>query len=240
MFQTHHGRVSDRVPPTAFALTQSKKVIYAHSSSPRNGQLDADRCPQCRQSPSPDLREELCAARGVGRNVQRAAGNPGASPTRGLPAAGIGRTNDPPRGWHARDQRTGVLNLGVKREPDLKKRIFVVEDQPAVREGIVESINRETDLSICGEADDLPAALVAIASACPDLVLTDLQLKSSQGVELIRELRRQYPALPIVGMTTFDPVGHERQARAAGATGFAVKQEGPGKLIAALRAALQE
>ncbi|MFO1512052.1 MAG: response regulator transcription factor [Verrucomicrobiota bacterium] len=120
----------------------------------------------------------------------------------------------------------------------MKKRIFVVEDQPAVREGIVESINRETDLSVCGEADNLSAALAAIPAAHPDLVLTDIQLKSSHGVQLIRELRRLYPTLPVIAMTMFDPVGHERPAKAAGATGFAVKQEGAEKLIAAIRAAL--
>jgi DNA-binding NarL/FixJ family response regulator len=119
-----------------------------------------------------------------------------------------------------------------------KQKIFVVEDQAAVREGIVESLNREADLCVCGEADDLQPALTAIPAAHPDLVLTDLQLKSTHGLDLIRELRRLCPTLPIVAMTMFDPVGHERQARAAGATGFAVKQEGAGKLVEAIRAAL--
>jgi DNA-binding NarL/FixJ family response regulator len=122
----------------------------------------------------------------------------------------------------------------------LKKRIFVVEDQAAVREGIIENLNREADLSVCGEADDLQLALRVIATAQPDLVLTDLQLKSSSGLQLIRELRRQYPTLPVIAMTMFDPVGHERQARAAGATGFSVKQEGAGKLVEAIRAALKD
>lgn len=120
-----------------------------------------------------------------------------------------------------------------------KKNIFVVEDQAAVREGIVESLNRETDLMVCGEADDLQPALTAIQAARPDLVLTDIQLKSSHGIQLIRELHRLYPALPIVAMTMFDPVGYERQARTAGASGFAVKQEGAEKLITAVRAALE-
>jgi DNA-binding NarL/FixJ family response regulator len=121
----------------------------------------------------------------------------------------------------------------------VKKKVFVVEDQAAVREGIVESLNRETDLSVCGEADDLQPALTAIQAAQPDLVLTDLQLKSSLGLNLIRELRRLYPTLPVVAMTMFDPIGYEKQARTAGATGFAVKQEGAGKLIEVIRDALQ-
>jgi DNA-binding NarL/FixJ family response regulator len=121
----------------------------------------------------------------------------------------------------------------------VKKKVFVVEDQAAVREGIVESLNRETDLSVCGEADDLQPALTAIQAAQPDLVPTDLQLKSSLGLNLIRELRRLYPTLPVVAMTMFVPIGYEKQARTAGATGFAVKQDGAGKLIEVIRDALQ-
>ena len=119
-----------------------------------------------------------------------------------------------------------------------KKNIFVVEDQAAVREGIVESLNREADLNVCGEADDLPWALSAIPNTHPDLVLTDIQLKTSSGLQLIRELRRLYPTLPIVAMTMFDPIGCERQAMAAGASKFAIKQEGADKLVEIIRAAL--
>jgi len=120
-----------------------------------------------------------------------------------------------------------------------KKNIFVVEDQAAVREGIVDSLNRETDLIVCGEADDLHRALAAIPNSSPDLVLTDLKLKSSSGLQLIRELRKLYPSLPIVAMTMLDPIGCERQALAAGASGFAIKQEGAEKLIGIIRKALK-
>lgn len=133
-----------------------------------------------------------------------------------------------------------LINRALEGDILLKKRIFVVEDQLAVREAIVENLNGEADLCVCGEADDVSPAVHAIAAAKPDLVLTDLQLKSSHGLELIRELRRLHPELRIVAMTMFDPVGHERPARAAGATGFALNQEGPEKLIATIRAALRD
>ena len=128
--------------------------------------------------------------------------------------------------------------VAAEKNSTCQKHIFVVEDQAAVREGIVESLNRETDLNVCGEADCVDYALSAIPDSHPDLVLTDLQLKSSNGLQLIRELRRLYPTLPIVAMTMFDPTGYERQARAAGATGFALKQEGAEKLVEVIRTAL--
>ena len=120
----------------------------------------------------------------------------------------------------------------------MKKRIFIVEDHPAVRQGIVETINRNSGLAVCGEATDVPAALTAIETAVPDLVLTDIQLASSNGIDLIRELRNLHPALPVVAMTMFDPVRYEQQARMAGAIGFVVKQEGADKMIEAIVKAL--
>jgi two-component system uhpT operon response regulator UhpA len=77
--------------------------------------------------------------------------------------------------------------------------------------------------------------LTGIRQTNPDVVLTDIQLGSSNGIELIRELRRLYPGLTIIAMTMFDPVRHERQARATGADGFVVKQEGAESLFAAIR-----
>jgi len=140
------------------------------------------------------------------------------------------------------DARHWAKKTGVEGKPGevtVKRKVFVVEDQAAVREGIVEAVNREADLIVCGEADDLPAALSAIPVVAPELVLADLHLKSTSGLDLIRELRRSSPDLPIVAMTLFDPVGHERQSRAAGANGFVLKQDGAARLIAEIRQALQ-
>lgn len=120
----------------------------------------------------------------------------------------------------------------------LKKKIFIVENQAAIRRGLVEALNREPDLMVCGEAEDAAPALADIATDGPDLVLADIQLKSSNGIDLIRELRRLYSTLPVVAMTMFDPVRYERSALAAGANGFVVKQEGPEKIIEAIRRAL--
>ena len=114
-------------------------------------------------------------------------------------------------------------------------KVFVVEDHPAVRQGIVETINREAELCVCGEADDAQPALAAIEAAMPQLVLVDIQLKSSSGLDLIRILHQRFPALPVVAMTMFDPVRYEKQALAAGASAFIVKQEGAEKMLEIIR-----
>ena len=108
-----------------------------------------------------------------------------------------------------------------------------------MRRSIVEALERESDLAVCGQADDAREALAAIASLQPDLVLTDIQLKSSSGLDLIKTLRAQSSALPIVATTMFDVRRTERLARAAGASGFASKEDGPEKLIATVHEALK-
>ena len=118
-------------------------------------------------------------------------------------------------------------------------RVLVIDDHALMRRSIVETLEREPDLEVCGEAEDVPGGLAAVAKLHPDLVLTDLQLKSSNGLDLIKRLRTQAPALPVVATTMFEMRRNERLAREAGAAAFAAKQDGPEKLVATVRQALK-
>lgn len=122
---------------------------------------------------------------------------------------------------------------------DLKSRVFVVENHQLMRRSIVQALEREPDIAVCGQADDAQVTLATIVSLHPDLVLTDIQFKSSSSLDLIKALHAQSPALPIVATTIFDVRRTERLARAAGAAGFASKQDGPGKLIEVIRESLK-
>lgn len=121
----------------------------------------------------------------------------------------------------------------------MKRRIFVVEDHPLMRKSIVAALERESDLAVCGQADDAPDAFAAIASLQPDLVLTDLELKSSSGLELIKSLRARTPELPIIAITLFDLGEKAQLARAAGASAFVPKHHGSERLVAIARALLR-
>jgi len=122
----------------------------------------------------------------------------------------------------------------------MKSRVFVIEDHPLMRRSLVEAIERETDLTVCGQADDAQAALAAVVSARPDIVLTDIQLKASSGLDFIKAIRAQDPGLPVVATTMFDVQRTERLALAAGASAFVAKQDGPGKLIEVVRGSLKK
>lgn len=120
-----------------------------------------------------------------------------------------------------------------------KQTVFLVEDHSLMRRSIVEAIEREPDMTVCGQAEDASAALAAILSLPPNLVLTDIQLKSSSGLDLIKALRARLPALPIIAATMFDVHRTGRLARAAGASGFVSKEDGPVRLVATIREVLE-
>ena len=109
-----------------------------------------------------------------------------------------------------------------------------------MRRSLVEAIERETDLTVCGQAEDALSAMAAVMSARPDIVLTDIQLKSSSGLDFIKVIRAHDADLPIVATTMFDVQRTERLARAAGASAFVAKQDGPGKLIEVVRNSLRK
>ena len=109
-----------------------------------------------------------------------------------------------------------------------------------MRRSLVEAIERETDLTVCGQAEDAQEAFAAVVSVRPDIVLTDIQLKSSSGLDFIKAIRAHAPELPVVATTMFDVQRTERLARAAGASAFVAKQDGPGKLIEVVRESLKK
>lgn len=121
----------------------------------------------------------------------------------------------------------------------MKSRVFVVEDHPLMRRSLVEAIERESDLTVCGQAEDAQEAFASVVSLKPDIVLTDIQLKSSSGLDFIKAIHAHAPGLPVIATTMFDVQRTERIARAAGASGFVSKHDGPEKLIATVHEALR-
>ena len=122
--------------------------------------------------------------------------------------------------------------------PKEKRRIFIVDDHPIVRGGLVQLINDERDLEVCGQGEDAYTALRAIKEAKPDLVLLDVSLKDSDGLELAKELRVQQPDVPILMLSMHDEAIYTERALRAGARGFIMKEEPPQTLLAAIRKVL--
>lgn len=120
-----------------------------------------------------------------------------------------------------------------------RKRILLVDDHAVVRFGITQLINRQSDLVVCGEEEDASKALDAINALKPDLVIADISLKDSSGLELMRNIKAQYPRLPILVVSVHDESIYAELAFRAGATGYLMKQEALDRIPTAIRRVLE-
>jgi len=119
-----------------------------------------------------------------------------------------------------------------------KTRILLVDDHPLVRERLAEVINREADLLICGEAEDRHEALEMVAACRPRLVIVDIMLKTSNGVELIRDIRCRWPQLLMLVVSMHDESLYAERALRSGARGYITKQEATRNILQAIRTVL--
>ena len=120
-----------------------------------------------------------------------------------------------------------------------QSRIFVVDDHPVVRDGLKNLIEQEEDLVVCGEAADAATAFKLIPHTSPDIVLVDLSLEHSSGLELVKDLRNQYPDLPVVVLSMHDEMVYGKRAVRSGARGYLMKGESSQRVVSAIRSVLQ-
>ncbi len=121
--------------------------------------------------------------------------------------------------------------------PD-KRRIFIVDDHPMMRQGLAQLIGAEVDLAICGEAENGERALDSIGSLKPDLVLADISLPGKNGLELIKDFHILQPGLPVLVISMHDESLYAERVLRAGGRGYIMKQEGGKKLMQAIRQVL--
>ena len=131
-----------------------------------------------------------------------------------------------------------MTKSGRHSSPTGKKRVFVIDDQPIIRERVVELINREPDLAMCGEADEIRTAMELIERAQPDLVITGLSFKHSHGLGLVKDLRARFPGMHVLVFSIYDELLYGERAIRAGARGFIEKRAATGELLRAVRQVL--
>jgi DNA-binding NarL/FixJ family response regulator len=115
---------------------------------------------------------------------------------------------------------------------------LLADDHAVVRFGIAQLINRQADMEVCGEEEDASRALTAITKLKPDLVIADISLKDSSGLELMRNIKAQYPGLPVLVVSVHDESIYAEIAFRAGALGYLMKQEALEKILTAIRRVL--
>ena len=121
--------------------------------------------------------------------------------------------------------------------PD-KRRVILVEDHPMFREQLAQLINKEPDMCICGEADNIGDAFELLQSASADIVIVDLTLKGSSGLELIKDLKARGIRVPVLVLSMHDELLYAERVLRAGARGYITKHETSNEVMTAIRKVL--
>src|SRR5215813_10881125 len=119
-----------------------------------------------------------------------------------------------------------------------KQSILIVDDHPMMREGLAQLIEHEIDLCVAGQADNTAQALQAVGALQPGLALVDISLPDKNGIELIKDLQKLHPQLPVLVVSMHDETLYAERVLRAGARGYIMKQEGGKKLMEAIRQVL--
>lgn len=132
--------------------------------------------------------------------------------------------------------KTNQDQSSTKKTGAEKSRVFIVDDHTMFREGLRQLIERETNLTVCGDVPDATEALNGIRTATPDVVLVDISLGGESGIDLIKQIKAEHADLPVLVVSMHDESLYAERALRAGAMGYVMKHE-PAKTV---KAAIQK
>ena len=118
---------------------------------------------------------------------------------------------------------------------EVKRRVLIVDDHPIFRDGITQLINTQPDLLVCGSVGSANLALSAVAELKPDMIILDISIQGTNGIELMKSVRAQHPTLPALMLSSHDEGLYAERALRAGARGYVMKSAAPEKVVEALR-----
>ncbi len=119
-----------------------------------------------------------------------------------------------------------------------KRKIYIVDDHPIMRQGLGQLINHEPDLQVVGEAEDAASALSGVLETKPDLVIIDISLPGKNGLELIKDIRAVHRTVALLVHSMHDESLYVERVLRAGAQGYIMKHEGGKKVMDAIRKVL--
>lgn len=135
------------------------------------------------------------------------------------------------------NHKAGGKSAPANGQPD-KKRIFIVDDHAMFRDGLRRLVDMEPDLLVCGDAPDADGAMQEISLTHPDLVIVDLSLEGTGGIDLIKNIKQNFENLPILVVSMHAESLYGNRALRAGAMGYVMKSEPATTMIEAIRKVL--
>jgi DNA-binding NarL/FixJ family response regulator len=129
--------------------------------------------------------------------------------------------------------------MSAKQSLQSKKRVLLVDDHPVLRKGLARLIDSKEEFAVCGEASTADDAMALIRELEPDLVIADIGLPGTSGIELTKTIRAEFHQLPVLILSMHEEALYATRALRAGATGYIVKQDAIDNIAVALREALR-
>jgi len=129
--------------------------------------------------------------------------------------------------------------MSAKHAQQNKKRVLLVDDHPVLRKGLVRLIDSKEEFVVCGEASTAADAMALIRELEPDLVIADIGLPGTSGIELTKTIRAEFQQLPVLILSMHEEALYATRALRAGAMGYIVKQDAIDNIAVALRDALK-
>jgi two-component system, NarL family, response regulator NreC len=118
-------------------------------------------------------------------------------------------------------------------------RVFIADDNGALRDGLRALVDMQPDMEVVGEAANGPDAVIGVQNTTPDIVLMDLTMPDGGGLAAIVALKQSGSKTRVVVLTAHDELGYVRAAGQAGAVGYVVKSVVDTELLAAIRTVAQ-
>ncbi|MEC2255982.1 response regulator [Bacillus thuringiensis] len=119
----------------------------------------------------------------------------------------------------------------------MKIKVLLVDDHTVVLKGLAFFLSTQEDLELVGEANNGKEALVKVGETNPDVILMDLYMPEMDGVEATAYIKKEYPNVKVIVLTSFSDQAHVLPALRAGASGYILKDVEPDQLVAAIRSA---
>jgi len=114
-------------------------------------------------------------------------------------------------------------------------RILLVDDHPVVRQGIKQVLSGAFEPALVGEAANVEQGLSEVRSTDWDVMVLDLSLPGANGLDLLKDLRRERPTLPVLVLSMHPADQFARRAMNAGASGYLTKDSAADELVKAIR-----
>jgi DNA-binding NarL/FixJ family response regulator len=127
--------------------------------------------------------------------------------------------------------------MGILRSHKSKKekhKIFIIDDHPLLREGLARLINLQPDLCVCGEASTTQQALKSIPILKPDIVILDLTLMASNGMDFLKDKNSRSLKSRVLVLSMHEESLYAERALRAGARGYIMKQEASKEVLKAI------